>query len=938
MPPTNGSCVVTGTTATCTGDVSTGIDADGPAINTLNINTLTQNIAPTGTIDPINFTTSNADATINLNLGALQAVAPAGAQNVVEATVNGNGNATINTRGTLSNTGTGNGIQAVVTGSGNVTIDAVGNTTTSGFAGISGQVLDAGNVAITSTGNVVVNAPAFPGFPAFPTRTFGILGGVTNAGDVQIRSNGNIQVTGGAIATGIQVNQFLGAIVPRTATVVSNGNIVVNGGLVSRGITAGHDIGNINITSVGDIAAEGGIDVTTSTSGDITINSTGNITGQSFGVSAFTASGRGILSVDGGVVQGADGIVLNAVTTAPSTVSVLAGGTVQGNGTTATDRAIDITGGATNVTVAGTVTGAAGGAIQFAPGTFADRLELHPGFTITGNVLADAGTDTLRFAGTGNGQFDLSLIDTGANTQQYRNFEAFEVNSGIWAFSNATTSSFIGNGGTITGNASFGGLTMNSGSTLAPGLGLGTMSVNGNLSFNAGSSFLVDLLPDGTSDLITVTGATTISNSGTSLNAALNPTTVPAGQTSWTLINATGGVTGEFASVTDNLPDVNLQAVYSQDSVQLTFVPANQAPGLPPELVLGLPLELAPGLGSAPAFLSEKDIYPSSTMAALDSSFLFVETLRSRSALHFDDGSDEVEAWSAVSKGGARDAGLGVRDWRIWGAPLGSFTQVEGSATASSWDVTRAGVAFGAEHEGLEVFDKPVTAGIGFGYLSTETNSLDASSNMDSFHIGAYSATQFDRFSLSGAAAYAYNDYEFDRFVPSAGNAQSQTDGHTFSASIKGFFNAAPTDWEGVQVGPIASVGVTHGTRNALTETGVGVLNLSVDPDRATQVVTAAGIAAKVARRIGDVDVEFDGSLTWDHVAGDRSMTTISQIPAANATFADESAPVDPNRLGVGVGAAFDITDRLSGHIRYDGAFGKQSRSNDFSFGLTYRF
>lgn len=572
--------------------------------------------------------------------------------------------------------------------------------------------------------------------------------------------------------------------------------------------------------------------------------------------------------------------------------------------------------------MAGTVNGATGGAVQFAPGAFADRLELQPGFTITGNVFADAGTDTLRFAGTGIGQFDLGQIDTGANTQQYRQFENFEVTSGIWDFSNATTNSFIGNGGTITGNASFGGLTMNSGSTLAPGSGLGTLTVNGNLSFSSGSSFLVDLLPDGTSDLVTVTGATTISNSGTSLNAVLNPATVPERQTTWTLINATGGVTGQFSTVNDSLPDVDLEAVYSQGSVQLTFVPANRAPGL------GLP----------PAFLSEKDIYPSATMAALDSSLLFAETLRDRSALQFGSGSDRVEAWSAVSKSGVRDADLGVRNWTVWGAPLGSFTQVEGTATASGWDVTRAGVAFGAEREGMEVFDTPVTAGIGLGYLSTTTESQSSNANTDSLHIGAYAATYLDRLSLSGAAAYAYNDYDFDRFLPSAGNAQSAAEGHTFSASVKSFFKAAPTEWDGIRVGPVTSVGVTHGNRKALTESGAGVLNLSVDSDRATQVVTAAGIAASVARQLGDVDMKFDGSLTWERVAGDRSTATISQIPTVNATFADKSAPIDRNRVGVGVGAAFDISDKLSGHIRYDGTFGKQSRSNDLTFGLTYKF
>ncbi|MEM6589657.1 MAG: hypothetical protein AAF641_14515 [Pseudomonadota bacterium] len=283
------------------------------------------------------------------------------------------------------------------------------------------------------------------------------------------------------------------------------------------------------------------------------------------------------MTVGSGTVSGADGIAIDVNSATASIVNVLAGGTVQGTGTMATNRAIEITGSATNISVAGSVIGKSGNAIQFAPGAFQDLLELLPTFNITGTVFADAGTDTLRFNGPGNGSFDLSTIDTGANTQQYRQFEVFEVNGGVWTFSNATTASFVGNGGTITGNASFGGLTINNGAILAPGVGQGTMNVTGNLAFNTGGILNVDLAPGGTSDLIDVTGTTTIAG-GTVLNATLNPLVIPTTRTVWTVIDATGGVTGQFGSVTDNLPDIDLAAVYNPTNVQLVFDKSRRQP------------------------------------------------------------------------------------------------------------------------------------------------------------------------------------------------------------------------------------------------------------------------------------------------------------------------------------------------------------------------
>src|SRR5699024_7910054 len=61
-------------------------------------------------------------------------------------------------------------------------------------------------------------------------------------------------------------------------------------------------------------------------------------------------------------------------------------------------------------------------AIEFTSG--ANRLELHAGSVITGNVDAIAGSDdTFELGGSTNGIFDASTIGA---TAQYRGFETFE--------------------------------------------------------------------------------------------------------------------------------------------------------------------------------------------------------------------------------------------------------------------------------------------------------------------------------------------------------------------------------------------------------------------------------------------------------------------------------------------------------------------------------
>ena len=69
---------------------------------------------------------------------------------------------------------------------------------------------------------------------------------------------------------------------------------------------------------------------------------------------------------------------------------------------------------------------------------------------MNGLVLAGSGSDTLAFAGTGNGTFDLDNIDTGAGTQQYRDFENFTVESEIWFLVGRDHGGFDVTGGTMT--------------------------------------------------------------------------------------------------------------------------------------------------------------------------------------------------------------------------------------------------------------------------------------------------------------------------------------------------------------------------------------------------------------------------------------------------------------------------------------------------------
>ncbi|MGE3905998.1 MAG: autotransporter domain-containing protein [Reyranellaceae bacterium] len=181
-------------------------------------------------------------------------------------------------------------------------------------------------------------------------------------------------------------------------------------------------------------------------------------------------------------------------------------------------------GGPATIVVGGTVRGGVlGGAIAFdQTNVNDDRLELHPGFVITSNaatgsvdtVLAGPGTDTLAFGGSGSGAFDLARIDTGAGTQQYRDFENFEVTGGVWNFSGATTRDFTVAGGTLGGTGTFGAVTVSNGGAIAPGASPGTLYMS-SLVLDQTSVLQFELadpvfVGSGVNDFISVSGDVTL--------------------------------------------------------------------------------------------------------------------------------------------------------------------------------------------------------------------------------------------------------------------------------------------------------------------------------------------------------------------------------------------------------------------------------------------
>ena len=115
------------------------------------------------------------------------------------------------------------------------------------------------------------------------------------------------------------------------------------------------------------------------------------------------------------------------------------------------------------------------------------------------------------------------------------------------------------------------------GGTLAPGNSIGTVTVNGNLNFNAGSTYAVEVSPS-SADRTNVTGAASLSGTVNALFATGSYT-----PRNYTILSAAGGLGGTtFDSLTTNISNFSTSLSYTSTDVLLNLAAALGAQqGLP---------------------------------------------------------------------------------------------------------------------------------------------------------------------------------------------------------------------------------------------------------------------------------------------------------------------------------------------------------------------
>jgi fibronectin-binding autotransporter adhesin len=203
-----------------------------------------------------------------------------------------------------------------------------------------------------------------------------------------------------------------------------------------------------------------------------------------------------------------------------------------------------------------------GSATSFGSGAIYDNAALvidQAGGATLSNPIHGSGTVTK----IGSGLLNLTGASTlsGATTVQAGHLAV----NGLLANSPVT----VVDGTLLSGNGTVGGLEARAGSSVAPGNSIGTLKVAGNVNFRAGSIYQVETNAAGVSDRIEATGTATLSG-GTVQVLAERGTYQPS--TTYRILTADGGVTGQFDRVRSNFAFLSPWLSYDTNTVSLTLV------------------------------------------------------------------------------------------------------------------------------------------------------------------------------------------------------------------------------------------------------------------------------------------------------------------------------------------------------------------------------
>jgi outer membrane autotransporter protein len=568
------------------------------------------------------------------------------------------------------------------------------------------------------------------------------------------------------------------------------------------------------------------------------------------------------------------------------------------------------------------------------------------GYTLTGDDLTLSGSAVIRVGdgssagaeysttiganliGTGSlEKTDLgTLILTGTNT--YTGGTTISDGTLLVNGSIGGTLDILG-GGTLGGSGTVGTIALASGGTLAPGNSIGTLNVAGNVTFDAGSIYEVELNAAGGSDLIEATGTATI-DGGT---VHVVPLPDYAVGTQYHILHADGGASGAFDAVTGIPGTLFLTPTLSYAANDVYFS-IDQTASF--ESIALTPNQIA-AAGGADSLGGGNSLW--NAIADLN------DGDEARAAFDGVSGEIHASAKTALIEDSrfAREAALGrLHDAKqaaqgktgLWMQGFGSWGSWDSGGNAAELDRSIGGVFLGGD---ALVMDS-VRLGLFGGYSdsSFDVDERNSSGSAENWHLGAYAGAEAGNLALRLGGAYSWHDLTSARSASFTGFSDSLT--ASYSARTGQLFGEAGYrfDTGAVSIEPFANLAYVHLKTGSYTETG-GAAALTAPAQSTDATFTTIGLRAETGLDLGETPARLTGMAGWRH-AFDEVTPFATHAFAGGSAFTVAGTPIAPDAFVLDLGASVEVTPGARLGVSYGGQFGSGFTDHSVKANLSVRF
>ncbi len=848
-----------------------------------------------------------------------------------------------------------------------------------------------GTDTVAGTGQIIGSRHGITGGAADDTVNFTL--GVTN------NKGGVIQGNDGS---GINIDGFNAK---EMVTVVNHGTITGNG---VTGDGDGVDVdGLVNIANTGSIIGKQSLNDTSEgvTVGGGTIVNSGLIEGDNTGGSpgvGITLAGvdkdadknpippeaiyADTAVTNSGTIRGQSGagIQMTSAIATPFKVTItnLAGGLIEGGG--GTDAAIQTQ--ATRVAIAnyGTIQAdQSGTAIDFGSSSGSSLQVLGGSARIIGDIKGSSAGDTTASIAPGSGNIfsydgamsNLASVDIGTGTTVLNGKNTYAgattvAGGGALVVNGAVAGPVaVGSDAILAGVGSVGATTLANGAILAPGslvnnggalsTTLGTLTVNGDLSFAPGSIYRVQADPaSSASDKVHVTGTANLA--GSVLH--VGPDGNFAAFRTYDILSADGGLSGSFGSVQSNYAFLAPSLSYGKNDVGLTLTrnaasfaslaqtgnqraAAQALDNLPRTGALYGQIVTLTGAQAAAAFQSLSGEAHASAATALQSVGGTASSLP-LAHLQANLGAGQLPG-SPTAQAGGSDAATDASTlpssaaYPVWAQVFGSWGTVGGGNGTSKVSTNDGGLYIGT--------DRGVGNGwrlggaLGYTGSNLSTQGISSTAATDSYTAALYGGKAFaagaGAIKLSGGGAFTWHDISTKRSIH-IGSSLDQTLSASYHANTSQLFAelgyAMPLNAQGAAVEPFIGANWSDLRTRGFSESG-GTAALNGASSSTDLATTTLGLHASTAFALDQMRGTLRGSLGWRHTFGNVQPQTTLAFQDSQP-FTVSGAPIARDAAAVELGVEVAITRNTMVSLSYNGQFGSGNQQNAGILNVKTRF